>query len=295
MKSVFRSVMRRASDRYAAGDSLGDAISVAKQADSLGYNSTVCYWHVSLEDPEKVCQHYLTTLDRIAAERLDCNMALKVPGLWERQDLIEAVVQKARALDIGIEIDSHEPEKADDVIRSVSALDPEKITVAIPGRWTRSLEMAEWAIEQGLAVRVVKGGWVDPAQPRLDPHKGYRDVVARLAGRCREVAVATHHPELAEHCFEVLSSAGTPMFQQLVYGLPMKAVSEVASKRDIPTRVYIPYGHAWVPYAIGRALREPKIFYWLARDLVTGDREPLPPKREMSPKSAADTRSASPS
>lgn len=280
MKNLARSVLSRAAGKYAAGETLEDAISVAKEAKNRGYGSTICYWHAALEEPRRVFERYLKTLERITEEELDARLALKVPGLWERQELIDEVVGRARDLNIHVEIDSHEPEKADDVVRAAEALGPENLTVAIPARWTRSLEMAEWAIEQGLAVRVVKGSWADPAMPHINPDEGYRALISALAGRCHEVAVASHDPELAEHSLEVLSKAGTPALQELVYGLPMNEAAEVANRAGVSTRVYIPYGHAWVPYAISRALREPKTLWWLASDLFSGDREALPPKRE---------------
>lgn len=280
MKQVVRSLLSRAAGKYAAGEHLDDAIFVAKQAKVRGYGCTLCYWHVALEDPQKVAERYKVTLDRISREDIDANLAIKIPGLWERQELIDAVVKKARAMDVTVEIDSHEPEKASDVVRAAEALGPEKIVVAIPSRWSRSLEMAQWAIEQGLGVRVVKGAWPDPHRPRIDPDQGYRAVIDALAGRCREVSVATHNIELAAHSLKVLNEAGTPTVQELVYGLPMPAAADVARKSGVATRIYIPYGHAWIPYAISRAIKDPRTLYWLGRDLFTGGREPLPPPQE---------------
>ena len=64
--------------------------------------------------------------------------------------------------------------------------------------------------------------------------------------------------------------------QELVYGLPMEAPVAEARRAGLATRVYIPFGQAWVPYAASRAVRDPKVAGYMLRDLVTGGRDSLP-------------------
>jgi proline dehydrogenase len=79
----------------------------------------------------------------------------------------------------------------------LARLEPTGLGCAIPGRWRRSLEDAEHAIELGVRVRVVKGQWPDPQQPDIDLRDGFLAVIDALAGRAASVGIATHDLPLA--------------------------------------------------------------------------------------------------
>lgn len=277
MKRLVRRLLSRAARGYAAGPDLDDALRASEKAATRGCSVTLCYWHKALDPAEEVAERYRRTILGVSRAGLDAHLALKVPGLWERQDLAAEIVAEARRHGIPVDIDSHEPEKAESTFRVAESLDPATVGIAVPARWRNSLDLAERAVARGLRVRVVKGSWADPDDPGIDPDTGYRAVIARLAGRCRAVGVATHDPALARDCLDVLARAGTPAIQELVYGLPMQAPVAAGRAAGVETRVYIPYGHAWVPYAMSRAVRDPRILGWMLRDLATGGRDSLPP------------------
>ena len=117
-----------------------------------------------------------------------------------------------------------------------------------------------------LRVRVVKGQSPDPARADVDPAKGYLRVINRLAGRARSVAVATHDPLLARSSLTRLLEAGTPCELELLYGYPMRAVSTVARSMSVPIRVYIPFGNAWLPYALTQVINKPTRLWWILKD-----------------------------
>jgi proline dehydrogenase len=124
---------------------------------------------------------------------------------------------------------------------------------------------------------VVKGQWPDPAGD-VDLRCGFLNVVEGLAGRTHKVAVATHDPALAAAALATLRSAGTPCELELLFGLPSRAVLEVGRRLAVPVRYYLPYGHAWLPYALRQARRNPRILWWVLRDAVFGrDRRPSKP------------------
>jgi proline dehydrogenase len=121
------------------------------------------------------------------------------------------------------------------------------------------------AAQMGLRVRVVKGQWADP-EAAVDPHSGFLDVIRALAGGTAPVAVATHEPVLAAAAIRKLQTAATPCELELLYGLPSRAVLKVARDLAVPVRYYLPYGHAWLPYALRQARRDPRILWWVLRD-----------------------------
>jgi len=61
----------------------------------------------------------------------------------------------------------------------------------------------------------------------------------------------------------------------------MKPLLKIAAELDVPVRVYVPYGHGWLPYSLTQARRNPRVFWWILRDLITGG-SPLPSKKSLN-------------
>ena len=126
--------------------------------------------------------------------------------------------------------------------------------------------------QAGAEVRVAKGQWAETNGRGNDPRRGCLEVIEALAGRAPKVAVATHDPILAREAIRKLLASGTPCELELLFGLPTRAVLAVRRKLRVPVRFYIPYGHAWLPYAVRQAAKNPRIFWWMLRDACLGAR-----------------------
>jgi len=272
-------LLRRATRAYVAGDELDDALRIASSAVEHGYGVTICYWQGADETPESVASHYKNTIRRLAAEQIDSRLAVKVPALWERYDLIGEVLAAAREKNIAVDFDSHTVDRADENFKAAQTFGSEQLGCVIPGRWRRSLEDADRAVDLGLRVRVVKGSFADPENPIIDQREGYLKIIDRLAGRCRKVGVATHDRQLAREAFQRLKAAGTPCVQELLFGLPIEPAAQEGRAAGVPTRIYIPYGAAWFPYSISKALHNPRTLMWLARDFIRPRALKVPPPK----------------
>ena len=88
-----------------------------------------------------------------------------------------------------------------------------------------------------------------------------------LAGRARLVAVATHNVTLARESLRRLTEAGTRCELEQLLGYPLRSSLEVARQFGVPIRLYVPFGHAHLPYYVSRAAAEP----WIARQLLVDD------------------------
>jgi proline dehydrogenase len=139
----------------------------------------------------------------------------------------------------------------------------------LPGRWRRSVRDAESVIRMGVCVRVVKGQWEDDEGPEIDLHTGFLNVIDQLSGQAAYVSVATHDAGLAREAIDRLRSTNTPCGLELLLGLPARHMLKLACSVSAPVRFYVPYGHAWLPYALGQVKRNPRILYWIAKDLLT--------------------------
>ena len=138
-----------------------------------------------------------------------------------------------------------------------------------PRRWSRSVDDAARASELGCAVRVVKGQWAD-RNGGVEPSRGFLEVVDRLCGHPGIVAVATHDVALLTESLRRLVRAGTRCELELFTGLPFRAAAAAAARIGVPTRVYVPYGHAGAPYRGADLAAHPTRARWLVEDLLLG-------------------------
>lgn len=261
----------RAARAYIAGPELADALRVSQQLAARGFAATLGFWDGPDDAPRGVADGYLAALDAIAAAKLDAYLSIKLPGLRSSQSLVDEVLARGKQHRIRIHFDSHGPETADEMWQTITraAADRELLLSAtLPGRWRRSLDDAEAAVALGVAVRVVKGQWADASGPELDLREGFLHVVDRLAGRARQVAVASHDAPLAAESIRRLQAAHTPYDLELLYGLPERRSLRQAGADRTPVRFYVPYGKAYLPYALGQARRNPRLIWWLLRDTV---------------------------
>src|SRR5262249_11246170 len=140
-----------------------------------------------------------------------------------------------------------------------------KLGCTLPGRWPRSVFDADRAAEMGLRVRVVKGQWADLSVD-INPEQGFLNIIDRLgAQRARHVAVATHHPNLARTALSRLLTTGTSCELELLYGLPSQSLIRIGRELNVPVRMYVPFGRAWLPYRLKQIPGNPRLVAWFIR------------------------------
>ncbi len=273
IEPIVMPLLRFATRSYVPGPEVGDAMALARHArDEHSLAATFCYWNDGKEEPRVVADRYLCALDAIHAAGMDAILAVKIPALWDRADLAALVVERARDYAIPVVFDSHAPAQTDTTLEVVERVGGQGVGLAIPGRWRRSAGDVERAIALGARVRVVRGQWPDPDEPNTDQRAGYLDIVDRLAGRASFVGVASHNVTITREALRRLKATDTPCEHELVFPLPISPTLTVAAAQQVSSRLYVPFGAAWLPYSVSRAFQDPRIFLWLARDLALGRR-----------------------
>lgn len=260
-------MVRRLAENYIAGPHLTDALRLCRRIFARGWGSILCPWDGPGDTPEEVLSNYQTALQTIAAEKLDAHLSIKAPSLRYDFELLKRLIDPAAERGARIHFDAQDFHAATPTFRLLERAVQyyPNIGCTLPSRWRRSCFDAERAIAFRVPVRVVKGEWPDPTGEAIDPKARFLDLIDRLAGRAREVAVATHDPVLARAALARLQKSGTPCRLEQLWGLPLRAKA-VAEPMGVPVRVYIPYGHAWLPYCMGAIRRRPIILAWAARD-----------------------------
>ena len=264
-------VAKHAAKSYIAGAEVGDAIRVCRQAAQSEFRSTICPWDGPHDTPLRVASSYLEAINSIKNEGLDCYLSVKVPSLAYDLKLLTDVVQTAREYGIRIHFDSLAPDTATPSIALLKETIKiyQNVSYTLPSRWRRSIDDSKKIIDLGIPIRLVKGQWADPDEPNIDAGENFLRLIDVLSGRASCVAVATHDIMLAQESLTRLKASGTFCELEQLYGLPLRDQS-VAKPLNVPIRIYVPYGHAYLSYALSSIRKRPIILAWLARDFLTG-------------------------
>jgi proline dehydrogenase len=267
-------VGQHAARSYIAGPDVQDAIEICRQAAGYGWSSTICPWDGAEDTPDGVARSYETALESVGRGRLDCYLSIKVPSLGYNPGLLKSLLTSAGRHGIRVHFDAQEPETASPTFAMIEEARSyyDNLGCTLPSRWRRSVADVETAIRMNIPVRVVKGQWPDPGAPDRDPCEGYLQVIDALAGRARKVSVATHDISLARESLGRLKNAGTPCELEQLYGLPLR-IETVSRPLDVDVRIYVPYGNAYLMYAIEEVRKKPVILYWLMKDAILRNRK----------------------
>lgn len=273
-KAQLASLCSYLSRAYIAGPELADALQLFDRLARQGQRGTIGYFNTARQPAGEIATTDRAIIAALATGRSDGYISIKVPPLGFDLAILGEIARQAGNSGIGLHFDSHAIETTDPTFACIrSALQHTgQIGCTLPGRWPRSRQDAEQAIDLKLRVRVVKGQWADPAHPEQDIDAAYLALIDHLAGKARAVAVATHDPALAEKALRRLQQAGTACELELLFGLPMRTQTALARKMGVPVRVYIPFGTAWLPYALEQVAKKPGTLWWLLKDGLAASR-----------------------
>lgn len=256
---VRKSVGEKAASRYVAGPELRDALREEARYAGVGYRTTVGFWGRA-DTPAREAGRQCFAI----AEALPpgSELSIKLQALGGDGPLLDDLLDRCIERGIGLHFDALGPETAEAALNSALRLverAPGAVGFTLTGRWRRSVADARRLAGSPMKVRVVKSEWADPEDPDRDPVGGYLEVVDVLAGQVPSVAVATHDGGLAAAAFDRLAMADTDRELQVLHAMNGRQAILGARRREMPVRVYVPFGYGRVPYEAGAILRRPSL------------------------------------
>lgn len=258
-------ILRIASSQI-AGPALEDALRVCRHVSKAGRFVTLSPWRAPGQTALNLAMEYKKALAAVLNGQMRVNLSIKPGDLDYNIRWINELACMAKGK-VGIHFDAQDPEGAARSIALLESLRSEYngLGCTLPARWNRSFVDAERAIALRLVVRVVKGQWTDGAESACDCRKSFLDLVEVLAGRAKKVLVATHDAPLAQAALSILKQSRTEYEVEQMLGLP--PIVDSSNKRDAPVRIYVPYGHPYLPYRISDVRERPAIAGWVLKDL----------------------------
>jgi proline dehydrogenase len=283
---VNRYGMRLGGARFVAGETLDEAVPVLRRLNEQGLetNTTLLGEHVADEaQTAAVVEAYTTILERIAAERLRTNVALKLThlGLDYSEELahanLERLVRRAAELGNFIRIDMEESQWVDPTLRIYRRLREaghDNVGTVLQAYLYRTERDLESLLDLEPRLRLVKGAYLEPpdvAYPdRADVDRAYARLLERMLERCAHTAVATHDERLINLALRLAERDRIPgeRFQlQMLYGVRPQLQLDLA-RRGHSVLVATPYGPEWYPYLMRRLAERPANLLFVARNLV---------------------------
>jgi len=251
---------------------LSEGLHVCRTLQIRGTPSTLGKFSKPGDDPAEIISEYQQACNALKSCSAADQFYLSIkPGVlnFSRENALD-IANSALQNGHGFHFDSREHAQAEPTIsllqhimeQNISAPETSctwKFSIAMPTRWKRSITDAQWAINNGARVRLVKGEFKAPSlSDEMDPAKGFLELVDRLAGNVPEIALASHDYALVREALARCKKKAASVQLELLFGLPVGRLIALAKEMGVPVRFYVPYGDALLIYGIRYFLRNPR-------------------------------------
>jgi proline dehydrogenase len=285
---VRRHGMRLGAARFVAGESLDQLVPVLRRLNEQGLltNTTLLGEHVHTPDESRaVVDAYREVLDRIAAEKLKTNVALKLThlGLGLDEQLaygnVSSLVEHASGLGNFVRMDMEESQWVDATLRIYRRLREaghENTGTVLQSYLYRTEADLDGLLDLKPNLRFVKGAYLEPpdiAYPeKADVDAAYVRLVERSLRDGGFTAIATHDEKIIEHAIALAEREGIPheRFQfQMLYGVRPQLQLDLVG-RGFAVLVATPFGPDWYRYLMRRLAERPANTFFFLKNLVRG-------------------------
>lgn len=280
-----RAVGRRLATRFIAGETLEDAVRVARALNAAGLDTTLDYLGESVHEPAaaaEACRVYLAILDRIASEDLRSHVSVKLTQLGlaidpalARTHLSELAERAVRHHNF-IRIDMEGSAYTEDTLRIFREVNAPRdvLGMAIQSYLYRSEQDVEDLVKFGARIRLVKGAYQEPPEiafaRKADVDRNFIRLTEVLLSSGGTHGIATHDEHLvaATQAFARALSLGPDQYEfQMLYGI-RRDLQQLLKREGYRVRVYVPYGRQWFAYFMRRLAERPANLFFLLRNLL---------------------------
>ncbi len=285
LPAVPKTVVRRISSRYIAGEELEDALRVVREVNAEGKLATIDVLGEEITNPDEaraIAGAYRLAFEAIEREGLDSNVSVKLTALglglgYElcRENLVDVVSHAAGGN--FVRIDMEDSSTTDDNLRLYRELREaghENVGVVLQARLKRTLEDVRALAELRPSVRLCKGIYLEPAAIAYRDFEAIQSnfvsVLDALWDAGCYVGIATHDEWLIEQAQKGIEERGLGReeyeFQMLLGVRP--ALGDELVRAGHRLRIYTPFGRHWYAYSMRRLQENPKIAGYIAADTL---------------------------
>ena len=277
---VRRHGMKLGAARFVAGETLEECIAVLRRLNEQGLKANTTLLGEGVLEPtqtESVVTTYESVMDRIAAEGLRANVALKLThlGLEIDEELAFANMDRLLAKEQFIRIDMEQSQFVDATLRIFRRLREaghDNVGTVLQAYLYRTPDDLESLLDLKPNLRLVKGAYLEPAAiayPRkADVDAVYGRLMERMLDAVGYTAIATHDESLIDRAVAVGAPRDRFEFQML-YGVRPQLQLELV-RRGYEVLVATPYGPEWYPYLMRRLGERPANLLFFLKNTLRG-------------------------
>lgn len=270
------------SKRYIAGESVDDAIRVARELNSKGVKVTLDIlgeFIKTLDEAEKNKQQYLSLIDTIQKEKIDGNYSVKPTmfGLLIDKEVcyqhLREIVAKAASYNSFIRIDMEDSSCTDleiELYRRLKSEYPKNVGLVVQAYLKRTLDDLKKLLDLNskeipMNYRLCKGIYVEPAEIAFkkyeEVNQHYLEDLEFMFQNGIYACIATHDKPLVDGAYRLIEKYKVPnnMLEfQMLYGVTPELRDSIVGK-GYTMRVYVPFGKQWFGYSTRRLKENPKM------------------------------------
>jgi proline dehydrogenase len=281
-----KAIVGRVAQRYIAGETLEDAIRVARGLNIKGFRATM---DILGEDIHRIDQartaakNYRHLLDELARQKVDSTVSVKLTQLGLKVDkdeclhLADSVVAQAFVHGNFVRIDMEDSSCTSDTLDLYVELRRrhENVGVVLQAYLRRTASDVERLIAElhplEPNIRLCKGVYVEPESiayhDMAEINRNYLMLLERFLRSGIYVGIATHDEHLvakAQRMIAELRPTPEAYEFQMLLGVA-EALRDRIRRAGHPLRVYIPFGRDWYAYSVRRLRENPRLAGYVLR------------------------------
>jgi proline dehydrogenase len=291
-KAMRRPFVRRSVSRFMPGETMDEALDASRrQQEQQGTGTILTHLGENVSSPSEasaVTAHYLELIDRVAAERLNAQVSVKLTqlGLDLGVDACERnlarLLERAAAQGNMLWIDMESTKYVDptlELFRRARAKST-RVGVCLQAYLRRTKADLESLLPLAPAIRLVKGAYREPPElafpEKADVDESYYQLAARMlepnVAHGTFLGIGTHDDRLIGRIRSAIASRGpgpTAYEFEMLYGIQRPLQARLVAERA-PLRVLISYGEFWFPWYMRRLAERPANVLFVAKSLFAG-------------------------
>jgi proline dehydrogenase len=272
--------------RFVAGETIEDGVKAARSLNEAGSTVSLDNLGESVarrEDATAAADTYIRLITRIAEEKLDANVSLKLTQMGQDIDTefllqnVGRVLDRAREADMFVRFDmesSRHTQPTIDFFRSLWETGHRNIGIVLQAYMRRSDGDVEMANSMKARVRLCKGAYKEPEtvawQEKSKVDSNFVALMKRLLTSGTYPGIATHDERMirATTAFVEEESIDRASFEfQMLYGV-RRDLQQQLRAQGYNLRVYVPFGEAWYPYLMRRMAERPANLFFIVNAIL---------------------------
>ncbi len=284
------SFVQRALKRFMPGEEIDDAITASKEFIDIGIPTVLTRLGEDLHDlseADEVTNHYLSVIDRIAEEKLDIEISLKLTQLGfnlseeKTFENFDKIAERAEKLNNVVWIDMEGSEYTQKTINFYKRIKAKRSNVGL------CLQSYLFSSHQDLNdllevipnIRLVKGAYNEPhdiaLRDKFRVDENYLDLARKMLEASNKdgnrMVFGTQDLKLIEAIkkeADILNYPQGKLEFQMLYGIKPNAQKQLVKEGHI-VRVLISYGKSWYPWYMRRLAERPANIAFVLKNIFT--------------------------